>query len=178
MKQIEVGTRTVKIDLRIQKGRGNLYSLLGPAFAYKWMLSPLVKIHLFRTFTCPIIRSGLYSFAQGIPTDISHFPFPQKSSEVHSPSQPKCTPTPAIHFLLGELPMEGRIHRDMFSLLYGVWCNPDTKIPQIVKYLLQNSSDSRGTWVINLRHIFKIYLLEDPLSCLERTPLENCLTRS
>ena len=142
------------------------------------MLSPLVKIHLFRTFTCPIIRSGLYSFAQGIPTDISHFPFPLKSSEVHSPSQPKCTPTPAFNFLLGELPMEGRIHRDMFSLLYGVWCNPDTKIPQIVKYLPQNSSDSRGTWVINLRQIYKIYLVEDPLSCLERTPLENCLTRS
>ena len=126
------------------------------------MLSPLVKIHLFRTFTCPIIRSGLYSFAQGIPTDISHFPFPQKSSEVHSPSQPKCTPTPAIHFLLGELPMEGRIHRDMFSLFYGVWCNPDTKIHQIVKYLLQNSSDSHRTWVINLRHILKFIYLKIP----------------
>ena len=51
------------IDLRIQKGRNNLYSLLGPAFAYKCMLSPQVTMHIFRTFTCPIIRYGLSSSA-------------------------------------------------------------------------------------------------------------------
>ena len=36
----------------------------------------------------------------------------------------KTAPTPSIHFLLGELPMEGKIHRDMFALFFGVWSNP------------------------------------------------------
>ena len=58
----------------------------------------------------------------------------------------------------------------MFSLFYSVWCNPDTKIYQIVKYLLSTSSENSRTWVANLRHISKMYNLEDPLVCLQRDP--------
>ena len=66
--------------------------------------------------------------------------------------------------------MEGRIHRDMFALFYSVWCNPQTKIHQIVKYLLINSPENSRTWSINLRHISKMYQIEDPLSCLQKKP--------
>ena len=79
----------------------------------------------------------------------------------------KSAPTPAIHFLLGELPIEGKLHRDMFSLFFGVWCNPGTKIHQIIKYLLSSSSENSRTWVINMRHICQMYKIEDPSSCLE-----------
>ena len=58
----------------------------------------------------------------------------------------------------------------MFSLFYSVWCNPDTKIHQIVKHLLATSSENSRTWVANLRHISRMYSLEDPLSCLKRDP--------
>ena len=51
------------IDLRISKGRKNLFGLLGAAYSYKCLLSPVLKVHLFRTYTCPIIRSGLSSFS-------------------------------------------------------------------------------------------------------------------
>ena len=51
------------VDERLRKGRNSLFSMLGPAFSFKCLLGPLVKIHLFRTFTCPITRSGLSSFA-------------------------------------------------------------------------------------------------------------------
>ena len=169
--QVVSGSRqeAKNIDLRIQKGRNNLYSLLGPAFAYKCLLSPLVKIHIFRTFTCPIIRSGLSSFAlrtsQIEPISLLHRKV--LKSILHLS---KSAPTPAIHFLLGELPMEGRIHRDMFSLFYSVWCNPHTKIYQIVKYLLTNSSNNSRTWAIKLRHLSKLYNLEDPLSSLQKQP--------
>ena len=157
------------VDLRIQKARGSLYSLLGPAFAYKCLLSPLVKLHIFRTLTCPIIRSGLSSFALRTHqiTPISLFHRKVLKAILHLT---KSVPTPAVHFLLGELPIEGRIHRDMFSLFYSVWCNPDAKIHQIVKYLLSTSSENSRTWVINLRHISRMYQLEDPLSCLEKFP--------
>ena len=74
----------------------------------------------------------------------------------------------AIHFLLGELPIEGRNHRDMFSLFYRVWCNPQTKIYQIVKCLLTNSSNNSRTWAINLRHLAKMYNIEDPLLSIQK----------
>ena len=79
-------------------------------------------------------------------------------------------PTPAIHFLFGELPMEGKLHRDMFNLFFSIWTNPDTKIFKIVKYLLENSADNSRTWVINLRHLSKMYGLEDPLESLMKEP--------
>ena len=44
------------VDLKIQKGRNNLYSLLGSGFAFKSFLSPVLKLHIYRTFTCPITR--------------------------------------------------------------------------------------------------------------------------
>ena len=73
--------------------------------------------------------------------------------------------------LLGELPMEGKIHRDMYSLFYSVWCNPQSKVYQIVKHILQNSYENSTTWAINLRHISRMYALEDPLDWLQRDPM-------
>jgi hypothetical protein len=79
-------------------------------------------------------------------------------------------PTPAIHFLTGELPVEGQIHRDVFSLFYGIWSNPDTRIYQIVIYLLKNCSENSRTWSTHLRQLSMRYGLEDPLVCLGRDP--------
>ena len=88
------------VDLRISKGRNSIFGMLGPAFAFKCLLSPKVKVHLFRTYTCPIIRSGLSSFSL-------------RTSELHSLTVfhrkilrgilnfSKCASIPAIHFLLG-----------------------------------------------------------------------------
>ena len=74
---------------------------------------------------------------------------------------------PALYFLLGELPIEAKIHRDIFSLFYGVWSNPDCKIYSIVKYLLENSSENSRTWAIHLRHLCRKYRLSDPLEYLK-----------
>jgi hypothetical protein len=71
--------------------------------------------------------------------------------------------------------MEGKVHRDMFSLFYGVWSNPDTKIYQIVKYLLATSPENSTTWAINLRHICQMYNLE-PINLPQKGPsLEICI---
>ena len=47
------------VDMKVQKGRSNIYSLLGSGFAYKSHLSPVLKLHIYRTYTCSITRSGL-----------------------------------------------------------------------------------------------------------------------
>ena len=81
--QIVSGTNQSEknVDLRILKSRGSLYKLLGPAFSYKCMLSPVVKLHLYRTYICPIIRSGLSSLT------LRQTTLPKKNSEVHPESQ-------------------------------------------------------------------------------------------
>ena len=62
--QIISGDRQVEksIDARIIKSRNTIFGLLGPAFQYKCSLSRSVKIHLFRTFACSVLRSGLSTF--------------------------------------------------------------------------------------------------------------------
>ena len=63
--QIISGQRQLEknIDNRLKKGRSSLYSLLGSGFTYKCNLSPTLQLHLFRTFICPVMLSGLSTFA-------------------------------------------------------------------------------------------------------------------
>ena len=49
------------IESRIKKSQNSLFALLGPAFSFICLLSPVVKLHLYRTFVCPVLRSGLSS---------------------------------------------------------------------------------------------------------------------
>ena len=80
------------------------------------------------------------------------------------------TPTPSIHFLTGELPFEGQIHKDVFSVFHSVWSNPDSKIFKIIKYLLEHSGDNSRTWAVYIRQLCFMYNMEDPLICLQRDP--------
>ena len=78
----------------------------------------------------------------------------------------KSSPIPALHFIFGELPLEAKIHKDVFSNLYSVLCNPNSKIYEIVKYLLEEAPENSRTWSIYLRHLAKLYNLPDPLEMM------------
>ena len=80
----------------------------------------------------------------------------------------KSAPTPAIHFLTGELPVEGKLHRDIFSAFFSIWSQPDTKIHEIIQYLLENSCENSRTWSAHVRHLSRRYGLEDPIICLRK----------
>ena len=61
----------------------------------------------------------------------------------------------------------------MFSLFYSVWSNPNSKIYQIVSYLLKTSPPNSRTWSVNLRCLSQKYGLPDPLTWLQSDPLEK-----
>ena len=157
------------IDLRIEKGRKSLFSLLGPAYSYKCLLSPSVKLFLYRTYTSPILRSWLPSlaFSKNQLEPLAIFQRKVIKSCLHLSLT---APTPSIHFITGELPVEGLIHQDTFSLFYNVWTNPNTKIYSVIKYLLESSNDNSRTWAIHVRYLSKLYNIEDPLICRNKSP--------
>ena len=132
-------------------------------------LSPVLKIHLFRTYTCPIIRSGLSSFALSTNQLASLGIFHRKTLKSFL-NLSKTAATPAIHFMIGKLPVEGKIHRDVFALFYSVWTNENTKIYQIVRYLLSTASENSHTWCAFLRDLAKKYEMRSPLECLATDP--------
>ena len=153
----------------LTKGRRSLYSLLGPAFSNESLLNPSLQMHLFRMFTCPITRSGLSALSIR-PTHAQPLvAFHRKTmrSFLHLSDR---SPIPSFHFLLGEVPILGRLDRDVFSLFYSIWSNPDTKLHKIVDYLLRISEENSRTWSVHCRLLCKQYGIQDPLSLLQKPP--------
>ena len=107
------------VKLRIEKGRKSLFGMLGPAFAYKCLLSPTVKFHLFRTYTSQIIRSGLASFSLRSET-LKRLTIFHRKSLRGILNLSKNSSITALYFILGELPIEAQVHKDVFSLFFSV----------------------------------------------------------
>ena len=57
------------VDANIIKCRNYLFALLGPAFSYKCLLSPIVQLHIWRTCSLPALLSGLPALPIG-PTNL------------------------------------------------------------------------------------------------------------
>ena len=66
--------------------------------------------------------------------------------------------------------MEGKLHRDVFSLFFSVWSNPDSKIYQAVKYLLSAIPENSHTWCAHVKILSQKYEMWDPVDCLKRDP--------
>ena len=162
------------IDLRISKSRNALYGLLGTAFQHKSLLNQKLKFHLFRTYVSPVLRSGLSSYVirSGQLTSLTIF---HRKVLRGILNLRKSSNIPALYFLLGELPLEGQYHKDIFSLFYNIWTNPDTKIYHIVKHLLETVPENSRTWSAHLRLLARKYCLEDPLETLKSDPLSKSL---
>ena len=110
-----VSQEAKNVDLKLSKGRTNLFGLLGAGFSFKCMLSPVLKLHIYRTYTCPILRSGLSSFALRN-LQLEPLALFQRKTLKSILKLSISAPTPAIHFLTGELPIEGKIHMEKSRL--------------------------------------------------------------
>jgi hypothetical protein len=110
------------IDENIIKCRNSLFALLGPAFAYKCLLSPLVQIHLWRTYHLPVLVSGLSALPIR-PTTIKPMAVFQNKIMRGILKLSNTSPIPAIYFILGELPVEGILHINTLSIFHNIWSN-------------------------------------------------------
>ena len=77
------------------------------------------------------------------------------------------SPIPALHFLLGELPVEARVHMDTLSVFYNIWANPNTTAHKIVHYILRMADEKSVTWAAHLRMLCLKYDIPDPLKLLD-----------
>ena len=75
------------IDENISKCRNSLYALLGPAFAFRCLLSPSVQLHLWKTYSLPVLVSGLSALPIRPPPDEVNDPLPQQDTERCSQAQ-------------------------------------------------------------------------------------------
>jgi hypothetical protein len=154
------------IDENIIKCRNSLFALLGPAFAYKCLLSPLVQIHLWRTYHIPVLVSGLS--AQPIrPTTIKPMAVFQNKIMRGILKLSNTSPIPAIYFLLGELPVEGILHINTLSIFHTIRSNSDTTVSKIIMYILMMCKSNSTTWSNHLQLLCQKYSLPSPLALLQ-----------
>ena len=157
------------VDSNIQECRKSLLGLLGPAFAYKCLLPPTVKSHLWRIYNLPILSSGLSALPVR-PTYCKSLTIFHNKILRGFLQLSQTSPIPALHFLLGELPVEARLHMEVMSVFYNIWCNPQTTIFRIVQYLLKMSDHKSTTWSAHVRLLCLRYSLPDPLQLLSENP--------
>ena len=156
-------------DAKIKKARGSLYSFLGPIYSSKSLLSPRLQLHIYRTYICPIARSGLaaMSLREKHLTPLMIFQRKILRAFLHLSEK---SPNPALYFLTGELPINAMVHKDVFSLFHNVWSNPNTKVFEIVKYLLHNAPLNSNTWSSHVKSLAFEYEIEDPTSMITKKP--------
>ena len=143
--------------------------MLGSAFSAKSYLSPTVQIHLYRIYICPIARSGLAAMTLRDKNIQPLTAFHRKIIRGFLRLSDR-SPIPSLYFLTGELPIEAKLHRDIFSLFFSIWSNPNTKIYELVRYLLENSNKNSHTWSRHIRNLAQKYNIEDPLIAIQRNP--------
>ena len=157
------------VDENISKCRASLFALLGPAFAFKCMLSPLVQLHIWRTCCLPVLLSGLSALPVRPPVAKSLKLFHNKIMRGFLKLS-KSSPIPALHFLLGELPVEGVLHIRTLSLVHNIWNNPNLTIFTMVKYILKMCERSSTTWSNHVQLLSEQYGLPSPLTLLQCSP--------
>ena len=160
------------IDNNIQQCRNSLYALLGHCYAFKCLLSPVVQTHLWRTYNLPVLRSGLSALPIRPVNIKSLIVFHNKIMRSFLKLS-NSSPIPALHFLLGELPIEGRLHLDFLSLFNNIWGNPDTTIHKVVLYLLKMAASNSSTWSAHLSTLCQKYKLPNPLELLSSSTWEK-----
>ena len=154
------------VDNNIVKCRNSLFSLLGHTFAFNCALSPTVLVHIWRTCNLPVLLSGLNALPIRT-VNLASLTIFHKKILRGILKLSLTSPIPALHFLLGELPVEGLLHIRTLGLFYNLWSNPNITIFSIVKYILKMSKENSTTWANHIRILCLRYGLPSPLSLLE-----------
>ena len=74
-----------------------------------------------------------------------------------------------LYFLLGELPVEGKIHIAMLMLFHTIWANSETTVHKQVKYILMMCNQHSTTWSNHINLLCLKYGLPCPLHLMEST---------
>ena len=154
------------IDKNIHQCRKSLFSLLGPLFSFKCLLSPLTQVHLWRTYNLPVLLSGLSSLPIR-PTNIKSLAIFHNKVMRGFLKLSDSSPIPGLHFLLGELPVEAHIHIASLTLFHNLWSNPATTVHDLVKYILKMCSSTTTTWSNHIQILCQKYNLPSPLHLLQ-----------
>ena len=153
---------------RIQAGRRTAYALMGAGLHGVNGLSPHISKNLVSIYVNPAVLYGLETLTLQ-DSDISSLDQYHRGLLRQLQSLPESTAKPAIHLLLGCLPLQALIHQKILNLYNSILHRPGTPEYQIILRQLTIKDLSSHSWTVQLRKVLHQYSLPLALQ-LSTTP--------
>ena len=99
----------------------------------------------------------------------NHHRLPSQDTLCNPQTQPSVTITTSV-FPPWRAPYGGFSSLGHSALFWSIWANPQTKVHEILKYLLMMCDSASLTWSAHIKLLFQQYRLPDPLTLLSSQP--------
>jgi hypothetical protein len=141
----------VDIENRLGTARQTIYALLGPGLHARKGFSPVVALHIWKTFAIPRCLYGIeVQFTTN--QDITKLELLQRKILKHLQGLPDRTSV-AVYSLIGAEPIETLVDKNYLSLFMNIIWSPESVEYDILRRQLAMSTDRRSSFTLIVREI-------------------------
>ena len=163
-------TSKTTVEARLQMGRNTTYALMGAGLHGVNGVNPIVSLHMYNTYVVPRVIFGL-EFVTISPTEMKKLEVAHRKLLKNIQTLPKRASTPAIHILLGSLPIQATLEQRQITAIPSLADN-GTILEIIISQLATKSHDS-NSWVIATQKLLDKYELPSMLEVINSTDKES-----
>jgi hypothetical protein len=164
----KTGTKEVVAD-RIQIARRTVYALMGAGLHGLSGLNPRASIHLINCYVIPRLLYGL-DVIQLSAIDVKNLNVFFNKLIKQIQHLPERTANAGALLLIGQIPIEGQIHKGMLCTFRNVIANTNSVEQNIAYRQLATKSNDSKSWFIKIVQITQIYVLPSPYDLMETPP--------
>ena len=149
-------SNVVDIEERIKAGRATIYGLLGAGLQIRKGFSPVVSHNLWKVYALPRIVYGLEVMMLK-KKDIDQLEVTQRKIIRQIQGLPSQTANTASYVLIGAIPTQMVIERNMLSMLMNILRNQSSVEYQIIRRQLAMKDDKGHMFVSRIENILEKY---------------------
>ena len=166
-------SNVVDIEERIKAGRATIYGLLGAGLQIRKGFSPVVSHNLWKVYALPRIVYGLEVMMLK-KKDIDQLEVTQRKIIRQIQGLPSQTANTASYVLIGAIPTQMVIERNMLSMLMNILRNQSSVEYQIIRRQLAMKDDKGHMFVSRIENILEKYNMGtiEQLMCNPKTKEE------
>ena len=159
----KTGTKEVVTD-RIQIARRTVYALIGAGLHGLSGLNPRTSIHLINCYVIPRLVIQLSA------SDVKNLNVYFNKLIKQIQHLPERTANAGALLLIGQIPIEGQIHKRMLCTFRNVIANSNSVEQNIAYRQLATKSNDSKSWFIKIVQITQLYVLPSPYDLMETPP--------
>ena len=167
-------TNKETVQNRVKRARQTSYSLMGAGLHGLNGAGPTVSMIQYTTYVVPTLLYGLEALVLHA-DDIQHLEKFHRKCLRYIQHLPQSTATCALYLLLGVLPIEAQLHRNILNFFRNIIDKENNSPPSeymrhIIIRQLAIKEDVSSSWVAMVRKLLRTYGLASAYTLLENTP--------